>query len=79
MQAPLKVAVIGTGMGRYHMKEFVESPNVELVAVCDLNREEATQFARQYGAQTVVTDYHDLWSVPNLDAISIAVPNFLHA
>jgi predicted dehydrogenase len=79
MEAPLKVAVIGTGMGRYHMKEFVESPNVELVAICDLNREEALQFARQYSVQTVVTDYHDLWAVPNLDAISIAVPNFLHA
>jgi len=79
MNLPLKVAVIGTGMGRYHMKEFVESPNVKLAAVCDLNRQEATQFARQYGCKTVVTDYHDLWKVPNLDAISIAVPNYLHA
>ncbi len=78
MVAPLKVAVIGTGMGRYHMKEFVESPNVKLVAVCDLNREEANQFAKEYGADKVVTDYHDLWEVPNLDAIGIAVPNYLH-
>ena len=79
MQAPLKVAVIGTGMGWYHMKEYVESPNVKLVAVCDLNRQEALAFAKQYGAETVVTDYHDLWQVPNLDAISIAVPNYMHA
>jgi predicted dehydrogenase len=79
MEAPLKVAVIGTGMGRYHMKEFVESPNVKLVAVCDLNREEAMSFAKQYGAEKVVSDYRDLWQVPNLDAISIAVPNLLHA
>ena len=79
MQAPLKVAVIGTGMGRYHMKEYVESPNVKLVAVCDLNRQEALAFAKQYGAETVVTDYHDLRQVPNLDAISIAVPNYMHA
>jgi predicted dehydrogenase len=79
MVAPLKVAVIGTGMGRYHMKEFVESPNVKLAAICDLNKEEALHFAREYGADKVVTDYRDLWEVPNLDAISIAVPNFLHA
>lgn len=79
MQAPLKVAVIGTGMGRYHMKEYVESPNVKLVAICDLNREEALQFAREYGADKVVTDYHDLWSIANLDAVSIAVPNCYHA
>ena len=79
MVAPLKVAVIGTGMGRYHMKEFVESPNVKLAAICDLNKEEALHFAQEYGAEKVVTDYRDLWEVPNLDAISIAVPNFLHA
>jgi predicted dehydrogenase len=79
MEALLKVAVIGTGMGRYHMKEFVESPNVKLVAVCDLNREEAVHFAREYGADRVLTDVQELWEVPNLDAISIAVPNYLHA
>ena len=79
MEPLLKVAVIGTGMGRYHMKEFVESPNVKLVAVCDLNREEAVQFAREYGADRVLTDVEALWEVSNLDAISIAVPNYLHA
>jgi predicted dehydrogenase len=79
MEAPLNVAVIGTGMGRYHMKEYVESPNVHLLAVCDLNRPEAEQFAKQYGATHVFTDYHDLWSLEGLDAVSIAIPNYLHA
>jgi predicted dehydrogenase len=79
MEPLLKVAVIGTGMGRYHMKEFVESPNVKLVAVCDLNREEAVHFAREYGAGRVLTDVQELWEVSNLDAVSIAVPNYLHA
>ena len=79
MEAPLNVAVIGTGMGRYHMKEFVESPNVKLLAVCDLNRAEAEQFAREYHAEQVFTDYHDLWNLKGLDAVSIAIPNYLHA
>ncbi|MBN1936794.1 MAG: Gfo/Idh/MocA family oxidoreductase [Anaerolineae bacterium] len=79
MDMPLRVAVIGTGMGRYHMQDFAKCPNVKLAAVCDLNKEEALQFAKEYGADKVVTDYHDLWGVANLDAISIAVPNFMHA
>jgi predicted dehydrogenase len=79
MERPLRVAVIGTGMGRYHMKEFVESPNVKLAAVCDLNREEAVHFGREYGAERILTDVEELWEVPNLNAISIAVPNYLHA
>ncbi|NLS76598.1 MAG: Gfo/Idh/MocA family oxidoreductase [Chloroflexi bacterium] len=74
----LNVAVIGTGMGRYHMKEFVESPNVKLKAVCDLNRAEAEQFAKEYGAEQVVSDYRELWGM-GLDAISLAIPNHLHA
>jgi predicted dehydrogenase len=79
MDQPLNVAVIGTGMGRYHMKEFTESPNVHLLAICDLNRPEAEQFAKEYGAGHVFTDYHDLWSLEGLDAVSIAIPNHLHA
>lgn len=79
MESPLNVAVIGTGMGRYHMKEFTESPNVNLLAVCDLNRPEAESFAQEYGATHVLTDYRDLWSLDGLDAISIAIPNWLHA
>jgi predicted dehydrogenase len=79
MEKTLNVAVIGTGMGRYHMKEFVECPNVKLLAVCDLNRAEAEQFAKEYRAEQVFTDYHDLWKLPGLDAVSIAIPNYLHA
>lgn len=79
MERPLNVAVIGTGMGRYHMKEFVECPNVKLLAVCDLNRPEAEYFAREYGAEYVFTDYRELLDLERLDAISIAIPNYLHA
>jgi predicted dehydrogenase len=79
MESQLNVAVIGTGMGRYHMKEFVESPNVNLLAVCDLNIEEAQYFANQYGAPYAFRDYSDLWDLEGLDAVSIAIPNYLHA
>ncbi len=76
---PLNVAVIGTGMGRYHMQEFVECPNVHLLAICDLNREEVEHFAGEYGAEHVFTDYRDLWVLEDLDAVGIAIPNDLHA
>ncbi|MCK5738583.1 Gfo/Idh/MocA family oxidoreductase, partial [bacterium] len=75
----IKVAVIGTGMGRFHMDGFAEQENVELTAVCDLNETEAQFYADKYGAKTVTTDYHDLLSDPDVDIISIATPNNLHA
>ena len=79
MEKELHVAVIGTGMGRYHMDGFTQCPNVKLDAVCDLNRAEAEQFALKYGAPHVLSDLRDLWSLRGLDAVSIAIPNHLHA
>ena len=40
----LRAGVIGTGMGRYHMEAYAAHPDAELVAVCDLNVEEARSF-----------------------------------
>ena len=75
----LKVAVIGTGMGRHHMEAFTVMPDVELVGVCDLNLPEAKYFAEKFGAKIVVKDYHDLLAISDLDCISIASPNNWHA
>lgn len=75
----LKVGVIGTGMGRYHMEAFFEMPDVELLAVCDLNLAEAKYFAEKWSAKIVVDNYRKLVELDELDAISIAAPNHLHA
>jgi predicted dehydrogenase len=77
----LQCAVIGTGMGRYHMEGFAAHPKAELVAVCDLNEAEAKQFADQYGATHVYGDWQKMLTEmgPELDVLGIAVPNFLHA
>ena len=48
---PLRVGVVGTGFGRYHM-EGSAVPGVEILAICDLNKAEQ-QFASQYGAKHV--------------------------
>jgi len=74
-----KIGVIGTGMGRYHMAGFAKNKRAKLLAVCDLNEKEARAFAKQYGARYVFTDYRDMCSMKELDALSIAVPNYLHA
>jgi predicted dehydrogenase len=75
----LRAAVIGTGMGRYHMRGYAEHPACELVAVCDLNEPEAAELAQRYGAVRVTTDYRDLVAMADLDLVSVAVPNNLHA
>lgn len=47
-----------------------------LTAVADLDQEAAARIAAEFGGQTVI-DYRDF--LPNVDAVIISSPNFLHA
>jgi UDP-N-acetylglucosamine 3-dehydrogenase len=51
---------------------------VELVAFCDRSEERAAAFAEQYGGK-VFTDYEELLTLEELDAVSVCTPNALHA
>jgi predicted dehydrogenase len=80
----LRVATIGLrGRGKDHIKEITAQPNVELVALCDIDQkvldaavktvEEKTQKKPQ-----AYTDYRKLLEDKSIDAISIATPNHWH-
>ncbi len=75
---PLRVGVVGTGFGRYHMDGFSEVPGVEILAICDVNKAEAQEFANKYGAKYVFTSAKKMFSMDELDAVSIASPNAQH-
>lgn len=76
----VKVGVIGAGsISAVHFDAYVNNAEVDLVAVCDLNRERAEQKAEQYGARKVFTDYKELLADPEIDAVSICTWNDTHA
>jgi predicted dehydrogenase len=77
-QKKLRIAVIGTGFGRYHMEGYHKNPDAELVAICDLNEPEAKEFADKYGAERVTTDYRKIAEMDDIDIVSVATPNNLH-
>lgn len=76
----VKVAVIGCGSiaRRRHLPEYHAEENVEIVAVCDVVKERAEEMARVYGG-TAYTDYHKLLEDSEIDAVSVCLPNALHA
>ncbi|MFC1587346.1 Gfo/Idh/MocA family oxidoreductase [Planctomycetota bacterium] len=74
-QPRLRLAVIGTGhLGKQHARIFAGLDNVELVGVCDSQQATADGIAREWST-TPFTDYRKL---PEVDAVSIAVPTTLH-
>jgi len=76
----LRVAVIGCGsIARYrHLGEFNNHSGVEIIAVCDIIEERAQEIAQQYGAKAY-TSYEELFEVEKPDAVSVCLPNYLHA
>jgi predicted dehydrogenase len=71
--------VIGAGLfGENHALVYSRLPGVELVAVCDQNEERAREVAERYGARAHYTDYAQLLADPDIQAVSIATPDFAH-
>ncbi len=77
---PIKIAIIGAGgMAAYHAKGFREA-GAEIVALADVNQAAAEKAAAKHGIPRVFSDVAEmLRAVPELDAVSIIVPNKFHA
>ncbi|WP_062351359.1 Gfo/Idh/MocA family protein [Bacillus kwashiorkori] len=76
----LKVGVIGCGSiaKHRHLPEYEMNANVEIVAVCDIVPERAEQMAEKYNAKAF-TEYEELLKLEEIDAVSVCLPNYLHA
>ena len=75
----IKIAIIGAGgMAAYHTTGFRQA-GAEIVALADVNQSAAEKAAAQYGISKVYSDVAELLRMPDLDAVSIIVPNKFHA
>jgi predicted dehydrogenase len=75
----LRVAVVGVGIGRSHLRSYQTLPErFEVVAICDIDAERAGPVAEEYGIQRVVTDLADLLHMDDLDVIDLCTPPHLH-
>jgi len=54
-------------------------PNVEIVAVADIDEAEARRVAESAGVRRVFTDFRDLLKVDEIEAVDVCLHNNLHA
>ena len=75
----LRVGIIGTGnMGRRHGRAYgYHEPRTKLVACCDLRREAAVEYGRQYGCD-VEPSVEALLARTDVDAVSICTTEEHH-
>src|ERR1035438_6768675 len=80
----IRIATIGLrGSGTDHIKEITGQPNVELVALCDIDSKVLDAAAKSVETITqkkpsIYTDYRKLLEDKTIDAISISSPNHWH-
>lgn len=79
-----RVGVMGLGRGRAHIKAYLDVPNTEIAYLCDVDSNRlvtgaSTMTGKQEKEPEKVTDFRRILDDPNIDAISIAAPNFWHA
>jgi predicted dehydrogenase len=75
----VNVAVLGLNMGGYHVDVLAKNPHANLVALCDLREDVLASKAQQYKVPHTFTDYRDMIDRPDIDAVVVALPVYLHA
>jgi len=76
---PIRYGVIGAGaIAHYMTRAFTEGRDSVAVAVADINPEAAQKIAAATGAARVYADWREVLANPDVDAVYIATPPFLH-
>lgn len=78
-QEQLRVGIIGCGAGLFHLEGYEEEPRAKVVALAGLDTDRCQSLAKRFDVPRVFRDYQELLAEDDIDAVSIAVPNNLHA
>ncbi|MGG1519715.1 Gfo/Idh/MocA family oxidoreductase [Paenibacillus oryzisoli] len=82
MGKKLKFGIIGTGniFTASHLQPLLEHEEVEIVALCDINKLRAEKLAAEYKIPYVYSDYDQmLKELPELEVVDICTPNLFHS
>ncbi|MEQ8442040.1 MAG: Gfo/Idh/MocA family oxidoreductase [Alphaproteobacteria bacterium] len=70
-QKPLRVGVIGLGVGERHIVGYRAIPGVEVAGICDIDPAKMAAVAERQDVTHLHKDYRTLLSDPSIDAVSI--------
>lgn len=75
----IKIGIVGAGqIGKAHLEEYMNIPGAAIIAICDINLEEAKRVAAKYGVSNVYADYREMLQQQKLDAIDVCLHNNYH-
>jgi predicted dehydrogenase len=75
----VRIGIIGYGYwGPNLVRNFVEAPNTQVIAVADQNTERLQVLSRRYPGIEGVTDHREILRNPDIDAVAISTPVSTH-
>ncbi len=75
----IRFGIVGTGViASFHIKALQQLKEVEIVALCDVNEENAKKYAEEFNLNWT-TDYTEMLNDSSIDVVDITVPSGLHA
>lgn len=78
--AELRVGVVGIGWaGQQHLKAYHSLDGVSIVSLAGMEQELRDSLQAEYAIPNGFADWKDMLDHGGLDAVSVAVPTFLHA
>ena len=77
----VRVGIIGTGgIANHHAKTYEPIEGIEIVAVCDIVKKKALQYAERWGVpkKNVFTSYNKMLEMGEINAVSVCTYNQAH-
>jgi predicted dehydrogenase len=75
----VRVGVIGCGIGIVHLEGYELDPRARIMALAGLDEDRCSMLVQRFHVPQRYRDYRDLLANPDIDAVSVCVPNHLHA
>lgn len=76
----IRIGVIGVGqIGKAHLELYSKIEGAEIVAICDVNKQEAEKVAEKYKIHSVYSDFRKLLARDDIEAVDVCLHNNFHA
>jgi predicted dehydrogenase len=80
MNDKLRIGVAGAGaISQFHLRGWSETPDAQVVAVCDIDDTRARARAQAFNVPNIYTDFRTMIEREKLDAVDIVTPVGSHA
>ena len=79
MTEKVRIGVIGLGiMGEQYVRIYSAHPLARVTAICTRSRDKLDDIGRKYGIEARYTDFAEMLSKADVDAICVATPDYAH-